>query len=793
MGLLSDQKGVAGLRGLLKGGVVGRILSKDAARREHFRLAGFDYGVLAELVDNSQDAVLITGEAGEVCYANAGYYAQFGIDQSIVPPPALSAILARQDNCNERLFRLQKAIAERRPAKEVMSFVHADTLHRVAVSVVPVSETSPLSVWRIQRYYRSQNSASPELLKYKQILEVIDSAPLGIGIINEAGTVEFANAVFSEWIGVSPEEVHKGKTTITDIFEDGSVFWSSNNDQRDLSYTGIERTIIVSSDGERIPVSALYRIREESENGARSLQLVMRDLRAQLSTDLTQLREVEARFLRLFDIAPVGIVIVDQHGHVVESNSAFFKNFGMLFSSGDDFLSIVDESCVADVRHRISDAARLQTSGQHIDIELRNQGEARSAQLYISPLRESGNASVVLYLIDTTEQRQLELQFSQSQKMQAVGQLAGGIAHDFNNLLTAIIGYSDLLLSRHDAGDPSFNDIHQIKQNANRAANLVRQLLAFSRQQTLQPTVISVTDMLAELHNLLRRLLGQQIELTMIHGRNLAQVKADQGQLENVIINLAVNARDALAGNKGHLSIRTANISAEQARLLDHSWMPPGDCVMIEVSDDGPGIPKAVVGKIFEPFFTTKEVGKGTGLGLSTVYGIIKQQGGNIHVSSEVGDGATFRIYLPVYAEEDAQSDSTEAQVEISADLTGNGVILLVEDEDPVRAFASRALTGKGYTVLEADGPDRALEIVETRADDIDLVISDVVMPGMDGARLMKIIQQKSPGIRAIFISGYAENAFRDSDETVEDYLFLPKPFTLKQLAARVKEAFAER
>ena len=792
MGLLSDQKGVAGLRGLLKGGA-GRILGKDTARREHFRLAGFDYGVLAELVDNSQDAILITGEAGEVCYANVGYYQQFDIDQSVVPPPALSTILGRQDNCSDRLFRLQKAIAARQPAKEVMSFVQADKLHRVAVSVAPVSSTSPLCVWRIQRYYRTENSASPELQKFKQILEVIDTAPLGIGIVSETGVVEFANAIFADWVGLSPEEILSGKVTSTDIFEDSSAFWSSSEEERDLTYTGIERTIIVSVNGERIPISALYRIREDTDRGIRTLQLVMRDLRVQLSADLTQLREVEARFLRLFDIAPVGIVIVDQHGSVVESNSAFFKNFGMLFSSGDDFLSIVDETYVAEVRQRIADAARQQLTGQHVDIELHNRGEARSAQLYISPLRESGDASVVLYLIDTTEQRNLELQFSQSQKMQAVGQLAGGIAHDFNNLLTAIIGYSDLLLSRHDAGDPSFSDIHQIKQNANRAANLVRQLLAFSRQQTLQPAVISITDMLAELHNLLRRLLGQHIELTMTHGRNLGQVKADQGQLENVIINLAVNARDALAGNKGRLSIRTANISAEQAQSLDHSWMPSGDCVMIEVADDGPGIPKAVIGKIFEPFFTTKEVGKGTGLGLSTAYGIIKQQGGNIHVQSEVGEGATFRIYLPVYAEEEVQAENGEVQLEAGADLTGNGVILLVEDEDPVRAFASRALSGKGYTVLEADGPDQALEIVETRADEIDLVISDVVMPGMDGARLMKIIQQKSPGIRAIFISGYAENAFRDSDEPVEDYLFLPKPFTLKQLAARVKEAFADR
>jgi two-component system cell cycle sensor histidine kinase/response regulator CckA len=374
--------------------------------------------------------------------------------------------------------------------------------------------------------------------------------------------------------------------------------------------------------------------------------------------------------------------------------------------------------------------------------------------------------------------------------MQAVGQLAGGIAHDFNNLLTAMMGFCDLLLMRHQAGDPSFADIMQVKQNANRAAGLVRQLLAFSRRQTLQPRVLVLTDVLAELTNLLRRLIGENIELKMVHARNLGLVKVDQGQIEQVIINLAVNARDAMAEG-GTLTIRTSNLSHDAATRPDRELLEAGDYVLIEVIDTGSGIPKDLQGKIFEPFFSTKEVGAGTGLGLSTVYGIIKQTGGFVFVKSEPGDGAAFSIYLPRHYAPEGE-DAVEAPVEVkrapAADLTGKGTILLVEDEDGVRVFGARALRNKGYTVLEANSGEAALAVMESYDDTIDLLITDVVMPQMDGATLIEHVRESRPDFKVILISGYAEDSFQKRLEATPNVNFLPKPFSLTQLAGMVKD-----
>ncbi len=405
---------------------------------------------------------------------------------------------------------------------------------------------------------------------------------------------------------------------------------------------------------------------------------------------------------------------------------------------------------------------------------------------------EGAVTGVTLYLIDATEQKNLELRFAQSQKMQAVGQLAGGIAHDFNNLLTAMIGFSDLLLMRHQAGDQSFADIMQIKQNANRAACLVRQLLAFSRRQTLQPKVLALTDVLAELSNLLRRLIGENIELRMVHSRNLGLVKVDQGQIEQVIINLVVNARDAMPAG-GVLKIKTSNISSTDPSRPGRELIGSDDYVLIEVSDTGEGIPKENLGKIFEPFFSTKEVGAGTGLGLSTVYGIVKQTGGNIFVESEAGEGATFSIYLPRYYRAKPElPERQEPGKEVRAvDLTGKGTILLVEDEDGVRVFGARALRGKGYTVLEASSGEAALAVLESYGGDVDLLITDVVMPQMDGATLVTNVRKDRPGLKVIFMSGYAEDAFRKSLDSTVAINFLPKPFSLAQLAQRVKDTLA--
>jgi two-component system cell cycle sensor histidine kinase/response regulator CckA len=396
---------------------------------------------------------------------------------------------------------------------------------------------------------------------------------------------------------------------------------------------------------------------------------------------------------------------------------------------------------------------------------------------------------------------------AQSQKMQAVGQLAGGIAHDFNNVLTAIIMASDLLLTNHRPSDPSFPDIMNIKQNANRAASLVRQLLAFSRKQTLRPEVLNLTDVLADLRMLLARLVGTEISLKVDHGRDLWPVRADIGQFEQVIVNLAVNARDAMPAG-GDLTIRTKNLKAEDTKAYPYRELVSADSVLVEVEDTGTGIEPTVLKKIFEPFFTTKEVGKGTGLGLSMVYGIIKQTGGFIFCDSEVGRGTVFRIFLPRHvvekkpapiqdlgaAEPKAGAAPANAatqparQPDFAKDLSGSATVLLVEDEDAVRMGGVRALTSRGYTVHEASSGVEALEIFNELGGKVDIVVSDVVMPEMDGPTLLGELRKIQPDIKFVFVSGYAEDAFARNLPQDAHFGFLPKPFSLKQLATVVKD-----
>jgi two-component system, cell cycle sensor histidine kinase and response regulator CckA len=362
------------------------------------------------------------------------------------------------------------------------------------------------------------------------------------------------------------------------------------------------------------------------------------------------------------------------------------------------------------------------------------------------------------------------------------------VAHDFNNLLTVIIGNCEFLLMRHPAGDPSFKEINEVHQNALRAATLVGQLLAFSRKQTMQPKVLALPDMLSELTQMLRRLLREGIALKLDNGPDLWPVHADEAQLSNAIINLVVNARDAMPDG-GQVTITTGNETKAHAVSLGTAIMPPGEYVRIEVTDTGTGISKEHMSKIFDPFFTTKPVGQGTGLGLATVYGIVKQSGGFITVKSEVGAGTNFKIYLPRH-KGGAGVAAADSALQAPRDVTGQDSILLVEDEEAVRSFAARALRMRGYRVLEASGGEEALEMVKA-GQEIDLLITDVVMPNMDGPTLVKHVKELKPDLAVIFMSGYAEEAFRRHDENASDLHFLPKPFGLKQLAAKVKEVLS--
>lgn len=505
----------------------------------------------------------------------------------------------------------------------------------------------------------------------------------------------------------------------------------------------------------------------------------------------------------LLSEAPIAIALIDANGEVLKHNQGFEQLITDIcetpLTPGNLFHLIKPEH-VDELKKNVQETLKHTGHKHEHPIAIAFNGDAaKTASLYLSSHAVDGSTHLVAHMIDTTEQKNLEMKYAHSQKMQAVGQLAGGIAHDFNNLLTAMIGFCDLLLMRHPAGDSSFADIMQIKQNANRAANLVRQLLAFSRRQTLQPKLLDMTDVLAELSDLIRRLIGENIELSMVHGRDLGMVRVDQGQLEQVIINLAVNARDAMRDG-GTLTIRTSHAEINADNPVDKSLLPPeddetisdGEYIIVEVTDTGCGINKANLTKIFEPFFSTKEIGSGTGLGLATVYGIIKQTGGHIFVESTPDVGTRFALFFkrfePETAEVKAEKAAAHAQPAMAGDLTGKSTILLVEDETPVRIFSARALRNKGYTVLEADCAEAGLETMAEQKDKVEIIISDVIMPGLDGPSMVKQIWETYGERKVIFISGYAEDALVKMEDSTLPYEFLQKPFTLKQLAQKVKE-----
>ena len=416
---------------------------------------------------------------------------------------------------------------------------------------------------------------------------------------------------------------------------------------------------------------------------------------------------------------------------------------------------------------------------------LRASGLAGEVYLQVTLRRsfEKGQRGVLAVLQDATALKTLEAQFVQSQKMQAIGQLAGGVAHDFNNLLTAISGHCDLLLLRHTREDFDYADLVQIHQNANRAAALVNQLLAFSRKQTLKPERLDLADLLSDLAHLLNRLVGERVQMLLTHAHNLGAIRADKRQLEQVLINLVVNARDAMPSG-GTIKITSKAVTLTTSLIRDNATVPVGEYAVIHVSDTGTGIPADLLTKIFEPFYTTKKLGEGTGLGLSTAYGIVKQSGGYIFVDSVMGQGTEFQLYFPLHL---GPIETPEAPIKKVVLRQGEGVVLLVEDEAPVRAFASRALRLRGYTVLEAASAEDALSTLSDPDLHVDLFVTDVVMPGLDGPSWVAHALQDRPHVKVIFMSGYAEESLSEHQARIPNSVFLPKPFSLGDLTATVQ------
>jgi two-component system cell cycle sensor histidine kinase/response regulator CckA len=604
------------------------------------------------------------------------------------------------------------------------------------------------------------------------------------------GRIVYLNATLAEWLGIDLTRFESRSLSLSDIVRgDAIALLSSPTDEETRNRTAVIDLDLAKQNGQSLPVRLLHRVPVMADGAPGATRtLVLNRSPGEESSEA--LRAAEVRFARFFNNTPIAIAAVDPQGRIGRSNASFLRMFGTSLVGGTarKLIDLVAES----ERPKLGAALKSAAEGQEvtqIDATLSPDKE-RSARFYINPVAETGGGveAVIVNAIDVTEQRTLENQVRQQQKMESVGQLAGGIAHDFNNVLTAIIGFSDLLLANHRPSDPSFQDIMNIKQNANRAAGLVRQLLAFSRRQTLRPQVLLLRDTLSDLSILLERLLGENVKLQLVHGRDLWPIKFDLNQFEQVVINLAVNGRDAMP-NGGTMSIRTRNLSASESNIYGYKPLPKADYVLIEVEDTGTGMSPEVQAKIFEPFFSTKEVGKGTGLGLSTVYGIVKQTGAHIFFTSVFGKGTVFRIFVPRYlpAEGEITAAQTETNAEI-ADLTGTATILLVEDEEAVRAFAARALQSRGYKVHEATSGIDALEVMKESGGAIDLVVSDVVMPELDGPSMLRELRKTRPDLKIIFISGYAEDAFRKNLPEGEKFHFLPKPFSLKQLAVAVKE-----
>jgi len=517
----------------------------------------------------------------------------------------------------------------------------------VRLRVRPLGKSGRLAkiaMWGIADISRERDRQENTFLELQHAIDFLDHAPSGFFSADPSGKIIYLNATLSGWLGFDLAEVPPGGLKLADLVQGPSAALLSNI----IPAPGEVKTEVFDVDfrkknGESLPVRLLHKVAfagDGTPGASRTLVLS----RTRESGD--PLRDAEVRFARFFHNTPVAIATIAYNGTIGSTNASFMRLFGTPDGGEYSIFPVVAEAERAKFENEVRAALDSKTGMREVEVSLAGE-EPRSARFYITPVEGGDGEAAIVHAIDTTQQRALEAQFAQSQKMQAVGQLAGGVAHDFNNVLTAIIGYSDLLLANHRPTDPSFQDLMQIKQNANRAAGLVRQLLAFSRRQTMRPQMLQLGDVLSDLSTgLLKRIIGETVSLDVKHGRDLWPVRADLNQFEQAIVNLAVNARDAMP-NGGKLSITTRNIAREDCAEFGEKLLAPAEYVLVEVRDTGEGIAPNLLDKIFEPFFTTKEVGKGTGLGLSTVYGIVKQTGGYIFADSAMGEGSVFRIFLP--------------------------------------------------------------------------------------------------------------------------------------------------
>jgi len=746
--------------------------------------------IVKSVTDGLDCGMQIVDRAGSVVYRNQALRRLAGTRTG--RQATLEELFAGEPQSAEAFYRLSRA-AERGETREEEFYVRRTALDAAAGSWLQVSvhafpaptgrrRDAGLTLWQVRDVTRERTREIETIGGLRATLAFYDDLPQGLLAVAADGRIAHVNATLAHWLALRPEASRT--LMLADIVSpEGADLIRAAARAGRITRFDLD---LLREDGRVVPVHLVCR-----GHGLRGVVSILVLDRGEAQQERARgLGEAQAD--RVTQAAPFGIAIVGADGRIGNANAAFMRMFlaeDGVPESVSDLVPASDERAVADLGKALQRAYSGRSVATSVEVSIGARREF-ARRIYVTPigLGTRSREGAILYAIDATEQKALELKFAHSHKMEAVGQLAGGVAHDFNNVLTAIIGFSDLLLQTHRPTDPAYRDIMNIKSSANRAAGLVRQLLAYSRRQTLQAEVLELGELLTDLSALLNKALGEKIALKILPGRDLWHVKADKTQFEHVIINLAVNAKDAMPDG-GSLTIRTRNVSERESLKLANHGVAAGEYLLVEVEDTGVGILPDVIGRIFEPFFTTKEVGKGTGLGLSTVYGIVKQTGGYIFADSEVGKGTTFRIYLPRHIVESEEEIPQRARkAEVNRDLTGVGRVLLVEDEDVVRNFAARALSRQGYEVLEAGTGVEALEIMRREQRRVDLVVSDVIMPEMDGPTLLKELRKTKPDLKFIFVSGYPDDAFRRSLDDGQDYAFLPKPFTLPQLAAKVKE-----
>jgi two-component system, cell cycle sensor histidine kinase and response regulator CckA len=713
-----------------------------------------DWSVTRAVADQDEAAVAITDRAGRLLCANDRFTKSF---EGLRAPPDLGL----DEASHELLMRAGRA-GWRDGSTTVDGVKHNGAEYQVRV--LRAGAGDEYLMWRFAEVASVNIVTQANDLVSGRIGRALASAGVMAVTVGTEGRVRTSNAAFA--VRATGDEnaniANRDLGSFLRLDDKGRVFFEREGPR------GMAVRLL------HVPLS------EDTAQG-NALLLAIDDVGGQ-SDRTTALVHVE----QLLSNLPLGLALVNRDGRFLFANDSFARVAGL---TPDAMPPYPGDLVISEDKSAVSDSIRRYAAGQahsgDIAVRLKDQPDEVIA-LSIAGVRGLGDAAVLIGLKDNSEETKLKRQVAQATKMQAVGQLAGGVAHDFNNILTAIIGYCDLMLLRHPPGDSDYDDIQQIRQNSNRAASLTRQLLAFSRQQTLRPQILQLPDVVAEVSHLLKRLLGETVKLDVQHGRSIGVVRADPGQLEQVIVNLGVNARDAMPDG-GTLLIETKAVNKADVRAMRSEILPIGDYALLSITDAGTGIAKEHLAKIFEPFFTTKEVGKGTGLGLSTVYGIVKQSGGFIFADSEIGKGTRFDIYLPVH-EGGMPPPVTLATLDAPPkDVWGTGRLLIVEDEPMVRAVAERALARQGYTVETACDGEEALALF-AEGKSYDLVVSDVVMPNMDGPAMARELRKQRPDMRILFMSGYAEEQLRQSIN-LDKVAFLPKPFSVQQIAEAVRDA----